>query len=236
MSLDIPVANGYATIGNKSYPVEVLEGHDEYMETTRLLPERLFVVPWVRLRKITKDKETDKVLMPEVSMTLATRLADMQDKYEAGSVAMLKLAEVIHNNIGSAIELLNELEMNYVLAPPVICLFKEGAKLNSQFVSKDEVHLTEIEQKTFAKWDNDLDKITKPLRGKVPPQRISDALIAFGVKRDSWISDDGRIVPYVDGSRDDSEEESGDDAHEESEDDAVVHEESEDEEMSEEEN
>lgn len=230
MSLDIPIANGRAIIGSKSYPVEVLEGHDEYMETTRLLPERLFVVPWVRLRKITKDKETDKVIMPEVSMTLATRLADMQDKYQAGSVAMLKLAEVIHQNIGSAIELLNKLEMHYVLAPPVICLFKEGAKLNSQFVSKDEVHLTEIEEKTFAKWDNDLDKITKPLRGKVPPQRISDALHAFGVERDSWISDDGRIVPYFDGSRDDLE--SGDEGVEESGDE----EESEDEEVDEDEN
>lgn len=207
MSLDIPIKNGVAIIGNRSYPVEVLDGHDEYMETTRLLPEALFVVPWARLKKIRKDKTTDIVIMPEVIMTLATRLADMRDKYMAGSVAMLKLAEVIHQNIGSAIQLLDTLKLNYVLAPPAICLFKEGAKLNSQFVSKEEVHLTEIEQKTFAKWDNDLDKITKPLRGKVPSRRISDALDAFGVKRDSWISEDDRMVPYVDGSRNDSDQE-----------------------------
>lgn len=216
MSLDIPIRNRVATIGNRSYPVEVLEGHDEYMETARLLPEALFVVPWVRLKKISKDKTTDKVIMPEVTMTLATRLADMRDKYRAGSVAMLKLAEVIHQNIGSAIQLLDKLKMNYVLAPPVICLFKEGAKLNSQFVSKEEVHLTEIEQKTFAKWDNDLDKITKPLRGKVPSRRISDALDAFGVKRDSWISEDDRMVPYADGSRNDSDQEGSEEEDEES--------------------
>lgn len=196
-SLDLPIINGALIIGRKSHRVQVLEGHDEEMELARLLPAHLFVTAWARVKKITKEKETDIVIVPDLDTTLATVMADMKQKYEAGSVAMLKLAHVVHRDIEAAIKVLEKHDLHYVLGPPSICLFREGARLHSKFISKDGVELNEVEEKTFAKWDNDLDKITKPLRGHVPPSQIRAALLAFGVQDGPWMSTDGRIVPYV---------------------------------------
>lgn len=207
-SLDLPIINGALIIGRKSHRVQVLEGHDEEMELARLLPAHLFVTAWARVKKITKEKETDIVIVPDLDTTLATVMADMKQKYEAGSVAMLKLAHVVHRDIEAAIKVLEKHDLHYVLGPPSICLFREGARLHSKFISKDGVELNEVEEKTFAKWDNDLDKITKPLRGHVPPSQIRAALLAFGVQDGPWMSTDGRIVPYV--NHRDKEEEASD--------------------------
>lgn len=213
MSLDLHINNGVLTIAGKSHRVQVLEGHDEEMELARLLPAHLFVTAWARVKKITKEKETDIVIVPDLDTTLATVMADMKQKYEAGSVAMLKLAHVVHRDIEAAIKVLEKHDLHYVLGPPSICLFREGARLHSKFISKDGVELNEVEEKTFAKWDNDLDKITKPLRGHVPPSQIRAALLAFGVQDGPWMSTDGRIVPYV--NHRDKEDEEEEDQEEE---------------------
>lgn len=207
MSLDLSVKNGILAIGRKNHRVQVLDGHDDEMELARILPARLFVTAWARVKKYTKEGETDVVIIPDLDVTLATVMADMKQKYEAGSVAMLKLAHVVHRDIGAAIKVLEEHELHYVLGPPSICLFREGARLHSKFIGVQEVELNDVEEKTFAKWDNDLEKITKPLRGRVPASQISAALKAFGVPDGSWMSTDGRIVPYADKKEDSEQEE-----------------------------
>lgn len=151
MSLDLSVKNGILTIGRKNHRVQVLDGHDDEMELARILPARLFVTAWARVKKYTKEGETDVVIIPDLDVTLATVMADMKQKYEAGSVAMLKLAHVVHRDIGAAIKVLEKHELHYVLGPPSICLFREGARLHSKFIGVQEVELNDVEEKTFAK-------------------------------------------------------------------------------------
>jgi hypothetical protein len=217
MSLDLSVKNGILAIGRKNHRVQVIDGHDDEMELARILPARLFVTAWARVKKYTKEGETDVVIIPDLDVTLATVMADMKQKYEAGSVAMLKLAHVVHRDIGAAIKVLEKHELHYVLGPPSICLFREGARLHSKFIGVQEVELNDVEEKTFAKWDNDLEKITKPLRGRVPASQISAALKAFGVPDGSWMSTDGRIVPYADKKEDSEQEEASEEEDQEDE-------------------